>query len=317
MAYPANLTLPYPDFVSLKPIKKAEVVADYTEIQNWVMAAVDKAAGHDHSAGDNKGPQIPTAGVADLAITAPKIGDGQVTAPKLAGTVGTHAWGKSLGSIAYKRVTLGDVPTVVGTAYTVPVGKKALVSGAGAYNSTAGDITLKEYRVPSGGVAGSENQTGSYYIVAGGQSASYNAGAALLPEGATIQVIAGAAGISAAWMVVEMDASEGLVGVFGGNLLAGDNTVYTCPVGKSAKLYRDVELQSTFLFNPTAAAVNALPKVLPSGGVAVTLGNKSVSANTGISLFVVNANLTLSAGDALIVNASAAGVNFWAVIVEV
>jgi hypothetical protein len=73
MVYPANLTLPYPDFVSLTPIKRAEVVADYQAIQNWVMAAMDKAAGHDHSAGDNKAPQIPTAGIANGAVTDVKL----------------------------------------------------------------------------------------------------------------------------------------------------------------------------------------------------------------------------------------------------
>lgn len=317
MAYPANLTLPYPDFVPLTAIKKAEIVADYTEIQNWVMAMADAAAGHDHSASANKGPQIPTAGIADLAITTPKIGDGQVTGPKLANQVGTHAWGKPLGSIAYKRVSLDSVPTATTSVYTVPAGKKALVSGPGGYNGTAAAITITEYLVPSGGAAGAANMIRQQSVATVSSYASYSTAPALLPEGASIQVVAGAAGISAAWSVTEMDASEPLVGVSATNLPTGDTTVYTCPAGKTAKLFRDIETTPMQLFNPTAAAIDVLFKLLPSGGVAATLHKVSVAAGGAGSQFWPVMQLTLNAGDAFIVNASAAGINVWGVFVEV
>ena len=321
MAWPLALTLPHPDFTVGTAIKHEEILDNERAIKDWVTAALDLATGHDHSGAASKGPQIPTGGIVDGAVTTLKIGDAQVTAAKLGAdvTVGRTylpPYGKGVSSLAYKLVVVADLlgPT---TVYTVPAGKRALVTDRTYRNSSAGSINITEWLVPSGGVAGDGNRSQGPEAVGAGASSGYSNMAALLSAGDFVSAQASASpGINWTWAITEFADTEPLVPVFISTLGVGDTTLYTCPAGKTARIMPVYAgLGGCSVMNPTAGSIDLHMKVKPSGGAATTVYVATLGGGARASLS--NFAPSLGPGDAVVFAGSAAGLNIRTAFVEV
>lgn len=139
---------------------------------NELVANWNKVDAHDHSS--TKGKQIPTAGLADGAVTAAKIADGTITSAKLsAGALsiadGSITKAKLSGALypSGTAATTDEALRAIGsTASTVVAGNDARLTDSrtplahAASHKAGGSDSL--YRVGTGSVAMDGNGTGSY-----------------------------------------------------------------------------------------------------------------------------------------------------------
>lgn len=144
-------------------------------------------------------------------------------------------FGISLPSGVFKRSVTSALAIGDTDLYTCPTGKRAFVMGPVFYNNSAGSITwFPEIKV-----------AGSYYRLAnnsttgtGGTTFTVILGNGFILEAGEILAIncATTAGGVIHFPIIEFDASASLktAKVLGGSLINGDNTIYTCPAGKSA-----------------------------------------------------------------------------------
>lgn len=133
---------------------------DHTELSNNFVL-VDA---HDHSTG--KGVQVPTGGIANLAVTTAKLADGAVTTAKIADEAITYAkiasaarpW--SLGDIKYQWFPSGG-SSIVGSEWAVADGS-TLTTGNHDWNGGVGSVTLPNLigRFPYGVIEGGVGTTG-------------------------------------------------------------------------------------------------------------------------------------------------------------
>lgn len=193
--------------------------------------------------------------------------------------------------------------------YTVPTGRAAIVFLVTHYNGGAGNITYftqvkvsgTYYRISSGSgaiTAGNSASSGNHYCY-------LNAGEIL-----AINTITNS-GLNAFYWVVEFDADSP---VRQGRLLgpsSGDNTLYTCPSGKSAAVLSSVGVApNTTSFGGFIADAGGTRNYylhrVPSGGSPAT-GNRTssaaaVAASSRSVGFSGVAGLAFAAGDFLNLN---------------
>ena len=116
--------------------------------------------------------------------------------------------------------------------YTVPSGKRLLVESGGGINTSGGSITWNT-EIKSGG---------NYYylfapaaVVAGANTAVQGA-SFILEAGESISINATGAGLNISFAAIQFDNTTGVKTVKLLGPSTGNNTLYTVPVGKTAKL---------------------------------------------------------------------------------
>lgn len=192
--------------------------------------------------------------------------------------------------------------------YTVPTGKKFLFGRVGFYNASGGSITC----YPEVKIGGTYYRVGANAAVGNN---TFNAPVVVAPNlvlsaGQVLAVNTNAAGINLVYITgYEFDAGIPLTTTFTTSFSAGDNTVYTCPSGKTA-----------VLSTTTAAAVsNGLRYYNSSGGTRTIYANQVLSggspsttnqcwdaeAVTNNNNTVIELTNVLSAGDFINLNVDA------------
>lgn len=137
----------------------------------------------------------------------------------------------------FVRVFGSNLATGVTDLYTVPTGKRALVSGYSYYNSTGSSIghSLKVK------ISGTSYQMTTSVSTSGGLFASRGEGWMLLEAGDILQVnCITTAGLNMQPSILEFDDSSNLKGARLVGLSTGNNTLYTCPAGKTAAIVTSI-----------------------------------------------------------------------------
>lgn len=193
--------------------------------------------------------------------------------------------------------------------YTVPAGRRALVSQFfTAYNNSAGTIVMF-LKIKVGA---------TYYRVSGDTSittANHSTPSAsiILEPGDILSVdVATTAGLNVFCDVVEYDSVLPLYSPRILNPASGDQTLYTCPAGKTARLVNSqfvpTNVPTVFFMGPSAGSLNWYVNLVPSGGTPGT-GNKAVqtqSAGTN-TRSAPSVGIALGPGDFININASGTG----------
>lgn len=187
--------------------------------------------------------------------------------------------------------------------YTVPAGRKFILTGAAVYNTSGGTITYyleakisgTYYRV--GGNSGVGNNTFGTVSVSGGN--------VLLEAGQIVAINASSAGGTLVRITgMEFDAGIPWKTTFFTSFAAGDNTIYTCPAGKRALM------TGTFLIgNASGASRTYSYNHVLSGGSVAFANQQGVAVSIGdgaSSNLAATANQMFSAGDFMSINSSSA-----------
>lgn len=221
--------------------------------------------------------------------------------------------GVSLPSGIFKRIFGSNLALGDNDIYTVPTGKRALIGQPVAYNASAGTIAwFTEIKV-SGTYYRLGPTTSSTTLL--GSATSNNAGI-ILEAGEIIAVnLATTAGLNVQFPVIEFDASASLKSVKVLGPATGDNTLYTCPAGKSAVVLSQVGaipldaivgtgLSGSIYFCCDAGGTrNVKIFSVASGGASATTNQLSGATGFGASTRgTLGFNGALGAGDFLVVN---------------
>lgn len=222
---------------------------------------------------------------------------------------------------AYVPIVGANLATGNTDLYTVPTGKKTLVSPfARAYNPSAGTITFYTqikvsgvyYRISAD--AGPTAGTGNNHDF--GAAIILNAGESLAINCATT------AGLNIRYNAIEFDATD--TRLQGARVLAlanGNNTLLTVAAGKSAVGVGGLNaligsnvpyIGVVRILNSTGGSLNYYANVVPSGGSVGSTNQlypaTAIGAATGSSMVTVP---TMAAGDFVNINASGAGGTAW------
>ena len=189
--------------------------------------------------------------------------------------------------------------------YTVPANKRLILVGWTFFN-TAGTATTVTFQLKSGGV---------YYQLAPSASVATVSNTTdfslvfIFEAGESVSLNTSQAGINAWFNAILYDSSCAMYSPRVLALAKGDNTIYTVPVGKTARLFESCPTanQSVSYFNLTAGARTISLYAIPNGASktndnALVL-SKSCSNNTLTSFY---SSITLSAGDSILINTNAA-----------
>lgn len=198
-----------------------------------------------------------------------------------------------------------------GSAYTVPSGKRALFTIGMAYNDTGSSVT----------VFVGLKISGTYYKFSGsttvnGSSVTNIQASVIAEAGEKFAIVASATGLNIWANVVEMDDTAPLKRASTIAPSSGDNTIYTCPGGKTARLIGN---QAYGVYNGSGGARSITFYAVPAGG--------SPGSN---SKFMLNPSLAdgaastgslpipFQAGDTIVFNTNAATATqvAWANLIE-
>lgn len=232
--------------------------------------------------------------------------------------------GISLVGAKFVRVQGANLATGDNDLYTCPTGKRAYIASASAYNGSGGSIP-RYYQVKI---------SGTYYRVSAATTVSNggvntNTIGIVLDAGEIISINTTTTnGLNCTLEVWEFDDSSPFKSVKKTSWSTGDNTIYTCPAGKSAWL-GPVSSAFTMGVTPTArlsfmsdggGTRTVIVHVVPSGQAVGTdyriTGAVAVTANNlGAVTFVTE----LGAGDFINVNVDtgAAGEFGWLNVIEI
>lgn len=243
-----------------------------------------------------------SAGTRRIFLTMPAA----VSVPQVNPALGPLLLGAKFITGLFGNISTGDTDL-----YTVPTGKRAIVTTMCGFNPSAGSITWYPkvkisgtyYRLNSGSAAGAGTfsaPTSVSFILEAGEILAIN----------TITTN----GLNVSTSIIEFDAASPLKTVKLAGLSTGDNTLYTCPSGKTA-----LPLGPSLLFggiNPTvfcpflyvvgdaSGGDTFVLHLVPSGGSAGStnkIATVTPSANArGTASFAGS----LGAGDFIVVNAS-------------
>ena len=213
---------------------------------------------------------------------------------------------------SYPNIVGSNLPMGDNNLYTVPSGKRLVCNlSCVPYNQSAGNITAyMEYR-----------RSGTYYQIINSVTVSTLSVSTISPN----LIILEAADVLAVNTTTNNGLNIGYCGCLISNnsplktssvlaLSNGDNTIYTCPSGKSAILI------STYYFNNSGGSITTYFNIVPSGGSpGATNKYSATSAVTNASSRIFQIPYTLSAGDFVSVNVSAgtAGQQAWCNVIEV
>lgn len=224
------------------------------------------------------------------------IGGGNFVFPQLTG-------------VSYPRAFGSNLPTGDNDIYTVPTGKKALVSvQQRGFNGSAGTIVYN-VSIKVGGV---------YYRIGANTTLTTGTGGAganilspiVLNAGESLSVnTTTTAGLNVLFNVMEFDATNSLSSARILALSSGDNTLYTVTSGKSLAMFTSLYSAATALVvaNATGGAVNIITYAVPSGGSSGSTNKVFPSTSVGdksASQFSLTTNM--SAGDFVVVNSDSA-----------
>lgn len=192
--------------------------------------------------------------------------------------------------------------------YTVPSGRKAIITGSTAYN-TAGTTTTLFHQIKVGG---------TYYRISSNSTVNTITGTNIvLPnivlEAAEVYAInTSQAGLNLALRIIEFDQSSPLKSPKILTLSNGNNTLYTCPSGKTAMMIAsNVEIgdggASHNYVNNSGAAKTITWNAVPSGGSPGSTNqvSASTSVNDDTRNAVSNGPVSMEPGDFIVINTSA------------
>lgn len=225
--------------------------------------------------------------------------------------------GPSLRGLVYVPVVGSNLPTGNNDLYTVPARRKALIMpGARIYNPSGGNIdSYLELKVG----ASYYRLSGTTTLTTGTGANAVGAGDAMvLGPGESIAVnCATTAGLNIRMSALEFDASDTRLATARILALAsGDNTLYTCPLDKTAALLApggnggliDNFNGEQIIVNDSGGSLNYYTHVVPRGGAAGSTNQlypATAVADKAIGGF--RSYATLGPGESLHVNSSGAG----------
>lgn len=233
-----------------------------------------------------------------------------------------------------KRTFIGNAGSGALTALSPPAGKKWKITGFGGTNPTGGSITTTLTAVFSG-VTVPLNLTGTAMGAGAQNPGVFPAHAPILTSSDSIYFTTTGAGLSLWLNYIEFDEDIPLKTVALSSLSVGNNTLYTCPTGKSAV----VVAQGTAgyilgtgngviaIFNDTGGTRTCYCNIVPNGGSVVAAGSSGSNATNGAASSITSSATTitqfnttalLTAGDFININtdAATAGQYYWATLVE-
>lgn len=203
---------------------------------------------------------------------------------------------------AFGPLSIGD-----NDLYTVPTGRRAIIGQCVLRNDTAGNITVfteikhsgTYYRNSSNVTVSSGGNNGAPVMVA---STILDAGDILAANAITT------AGAYIAFTIIEFDSTSSLKSgnVFG--LSTGDNTIYTCPTGKTAIPVAINPVTAMFGRPMMGIAIGAVApgtvsvRLVKSGGspsIVLISGN---ILTTNATVAILTAGSSLLAGDSFVAN---------------
>jgi hypothetical protein len=240
-----------------------------------------------------------------------KFNDRIITIPNPGGNA--LAFSPYLPNVSYTTIIGSNLSTGDNDLYTVPSGKRLYVyQSVSLYNASAGNIAvINEYK-----------RSGTYYLLSntgtsiGSGNGSIFTMAPIILEAADILSINTATnnGLNAFYTGQLFDSSSQLKTASVLSLSNGDNTIYTCPAGKSA-----IIVNSSYYNNSGGAIVTYL-NFVPSGSSPGT-GNRFATSFSVSDKNFRNFNLpyTLSAGDFVSINTASgnAGQQAWVNVIEI
>ena len=231
--------------------------------------------------------------------------------------------GVFLSGAKFKRVIAKQIPIGNNDIYTCPAGKKALImsqqSTTKFFNTSVGNI----------GVTVNIKISGVYRQWAG--LSTIGAGAGIVSNHLSMLLLAGESfslititnnGLNVFLPVIEFDESSPISRGLILDPAIGANTLYTCPVGKSAcALFQSFNMNTSQLvgYNNSATPTNFIMHFVPLGDVIGVEHQSGAVATIGAnSLFLAQINPHLEAGDFIDFNSSAApvGLTMMAIMAE-
>ena len=206
--------------------------------------------------------------------------------------------------------------------YTVPTGKRALVPYVLSTYNNSGSTCTYQAKIKVGGTR---------YIISSAVGIGNNSGSTMnyrslvLEAGESLCMSSSNAGSCALGWVIEFDDNSPMKSFKNFNVVNGNVTLYTCPSGKTAKMFNLVETaaaagSAAATINPTATGVNLTMYLVPSGqSVGVNYQNQQA---TGIFALADSVDAPIggimAAGDFIAANNPNASnqLYVWGIVIE-
>lgn len=215
-----------------------------------------------------------------------------------------------LNNASYKSVQSVNASTGVKTdLYTCPTGKRAIVWVTG-YNPTASTGSLLHYLKSAAAnyyQMGSDSWTANNFI-----TGNFPIGSLLLEAGEAYSFDPGIANININLRIIEFDASSPLKSAKLYGLASGNNTIYTCPSGKTVfpvdgVTFMPTSLNAGRIWCSFTATITITPYFVPNGqAVGTTTQIKSPASPTLNQVYPIGYLGTMVAGDSAVLNCSIA-----------
>lgn len=219
------------------------------------------------------------------------------------------------------RITVSNSALASGDndLYTVPAGKRAIVTGFLTYNSTGGAIT----------VIRNLKRSGTYYRMSATNAGTVGSAAQgelttnlyVFEPGDIIALNTSAANLTLVLSVLLFDNTVSLYSPTVLALTSGDNILYTVPSGKTSRTvgnalnYQGSVSGSFTVTNTTGGAINCIGKYTPNGGSAISIRTASATDNSSLTGALPS---SLNALDVLTINSdtATAGQVAWCTVYE-
>jgi hypothetical protein len=230
--------------------------------------------------------------------------------------------GVRLSNVKFVRAFGANMPVGNNVLYTVPAGKKALLFNTSTrfHNNNAVSMVGHKPAILSGGVyypiSTWGNATVGQYSLASGTSFCLEAGESM------VEVIDGANGFTVGYILMEFDDTAPMRTVRVENLALGNNTIYTCPAGKTAtgvsSTWRETA-PATSLANYSGASRTYIPYFVPNGLAAdATTQMLAATALSDKTITNYTCSSNMEEGDSIVINTNngTAGQFSWMTIIE-
>jgi len=228
---------------------------------------------------------------------------------------------KAINSFSGNMGSSGDVDF-----YTVPTGRRAILTALSANNNTGGSINV----IPKLKVSSTYYRLGATTAVSAGTNSNVTGLLGVAEAGESFAVNVSATGLNVWLKIVEFDSSSPIVctRLLGTAIANGDNTLYTCPSGYSVVLLSCFDVPASVSTatggirygNDTGSSRTLKLNVVPSGG-SVGTSNLMVQTQTAsnAALTAMTPTFALAAGDFVSVNvdSNSASQILWIVVQEI
>lgn len=231
--------------------------------------------------------------------------------------------GMSTYGLTKQVINLGTTGSGDVDVFTVPAGMRAIIT-FDMYN-TAGTTTTYHAQMKKGGI-------GSYIRIASDATLATNVAVAtgffiIFEAGDIVSMNFSQAGMNFFGTAIVYPNTEGLKSIyFAGPFASGENTVYTCPAGKTATgilTNPQISASSTspvaIVANSSGGSLNYFLNVVKNGnspGSTSKQGPATAVGNGVSSAISTTANFAFAAGDFLSVNASGAGAGIFHMMIQ-